>query len=285
MLVALHGDQGVVSRLRVGTDAGHHRHVQIPGDRLIRAGETRVEGELLGPGGQLLCGQRRAGLRVFLRGVVRAGLLLQVHVVRVGQPAAVIRASERVAVAQRGARGRLRRGTLAAGVRGGNIRVDGALVRRDGARVPSQRGVRHQVPAVGRRAITAQTLHCLAFILAAFIRAFFINVHQGVRPAWMQNQRSRHITGCRCFLKVDYSKTDTSFPTTFYTERMRTPGPWCVHFIKTLARDTLTSPARLGLRAGGRAAPLKTRSLAWHRRFPCRKPRFTIGSGQLDPHP
>lgn len=247
VLVALHGDQCVVPRLWVGTDTGHHRHVEISGNSLIRARETRVEGKLLRPGGQFLGGQRRAGLGVFLCRVVRAGLLLQVHVVRMRQSAAVIWIPKWVAVAQRRTGWSLRRGALAAGVRRRNIRVDGALVGRDGARMSSQSGVRHQFPAVGRRAIAAQSLHCLAFTLAVFIRAFFINVHQGVRPAWMQNQRSRHIRGCRCFLKVDYSKTDTSFPTTFYTRRMRTRGPSCVHFIRNLARDTLTSPARLGL--------------------------------------
>jgi len=80
--------------------------------------------------------------------------------------------------------------------------------------------------------------------LIIFIRAFFIHVHQGVRPAWMQDQRSRHITGCRCFLKVAYSKTDTSFPTTFYARACARLYP-CVQFIKAQARDMLTSPKRL----------------------------------------
>lgn len=222
VLVALHGDQCVVSRFRMGTDTGHYRHVEISRDSLVRARETRVERKLFGPGRQFFRRQRTAGLGIFFCGMIRARLLLQVYVVRMRQSAAVIWVSKWITVTQRRTRRSLRCGALSAGVRRGNIRVDGALVGRYGARMSSERGVRHQVPAVGRRAITAQSLHCLVFILVVFIRAFFINVHQGVRPAWMQDQRSRHIRGCRCFLKVDYSKTDTSFPTTFYTRRMRT---------------------------------------------------------------
>lgn len=225
VLVALHGDQGVVSWFRMGTDTRHHRNIEISGNSLVGAGEARVEGELLRPRRQFFRGQGCAGLGVFLCRVVRAGLLLQVDVVRMRQSATVIWVSKRIAVAQRCTRRCLGSRTLPTGVWRRNIRVNGALVGRYASRMSSQRGVRHQVPAVGRRAITAQSLHCLAFILVVFIRAFFINVHQGVRPAWMQNQRSRHSRGCRCFLKVDYSKTDTSFPTTFYTTRMRTRDP------------------------------------------------------------
>lgn len=82
VLVTLHGDQGVVPRFRMGTDTRHHRHVEVSGDSLIRAGETRVEGKLFRPGRQFFRGQRCAGLGIFFCGMVRAGLLLQVHVVR-----------------------------------------------------------------------------------------------------------------------------------------------------------------------------------------------------------
>lgn len=70
VLVALHGDQGVVPRFGVATDTRHHRHVEISGDSLIGAGETRVEGELFSPGRQFLRGQRCAGLGVFVCRVV-----------------------------------------------------------------------------------------------------------------------------------------------------------------------------------------------------------------------
>lgn len=101
MLVAFDGDERVVTRLWVSADPRHHRHVQVAGHRLVGAGEAGIEGELLGPGGQVVTGKGARRLGVLIARVISARLLLQVHVVR--QAAAVVAATERVAIAQGGA--------------------------------------------------------------------------------------------------------------------------------------------------------------------------------------
>lgn len=229
MLVAFDGDERIVTRLRVPADPRHHRHVQVAGHRLVGAGKAGVEGELLGPGGQIVTGQGARRLRVFIARVVGARLLLQVHVVR--QAAAVVAATERVAVAQGGAGrggGRRRRGALARRLWGRDVRVDGALWGTQGSRRAAQHGVWKQVAAVAGRAAAAQPVHAGGFAgarsaaaapraaraaaspaaasAAALRRAVLIDVHKALRPARMQEQRSRHDMICSSFLKTPLAR-------------------------------------------------------------------------------
>lgn len=118
-----------------------------------------------------------------------------------------------------------------------------------------QSWMRDKIPTVGRRAIPAQSLHSLIFILTTFIRAFFINVHEGVRPTWMQDQRSRHIMGCRCFLKVDYSTAIPHFQLHFthahaHVELCASGSLMCRHV------TLITTPKRLAA-VGGYNNPFK----------------------------
>lgn len=219
VLVAFDGDERVVPRLRMPADPGHHRHVQVAWHRLVGAGEAGVEGEFLGSGRQIVPGQGARRLGVLVARVVGAGLLLQVHVVR--QAATVVAAPERVAVAQGGAgrgggrRWRRRRGALASRLRGRDVRVDGPLGSTQGSGRAAQHGVRQQVAAVARRAAAAQPVHAGGFggarsaaaapraapragpaAAAALRRAVFIDIHQALRPARVQEQRSRHDMIC-----------------------------------------------------------------------------------------
>lgn len=129
VLVTFHGKQSVVPRLGVSPQPRDHRHVQITGNRLVGAGETGIKGEFFRPRRQLFAGQRPPGLGVLLAGVIRAGLLLQVDPVRVGQATAVVTPPEGVSVAQRSAGSRPRR-ALPGGLRGGQLGVRCSLRRR-----------------------------------------------------------------------------------------------------------------------------------------------------------
>lgn len=219
-LVAIHGEQGLVPGLAGPADGGHHGHIQVARHGLVGAGGVAlVEGELLGPGREVLAGDRRVHVLV---GEGGGGLGAGLDGVVVGHAAGVV-AAAKVAVGQRGP------GRALHGGRAGAALLDswlghaggGRLARRVGSGAGGRQGcgMSHQIPALvgrrGRREVAAcvKPFH----VLIDLIQAVVVEEHDGLDPAGMEEHG-----GCHSPLRIE---TSGSFLKAPKTEKRDTKSP------------------------------------------------------------
>lgn len=182
-LVAVHGQQGLVSGLSRRADGRHYRNVQVTGHWLVRSGGVGgIKGELLSRGEVV---SRSRGVHVLVRVGGRGLRAARLNTAVMRHSARVV-ATAKVAVRKRRAGGVLSRGAWAALLHrfphARRWRVGGCVRRAGGQR----RGVRHQVPAlISSKVASSKTLH----VLAHFIRAVFVEEHERrVEPARTEQQ-------------------------------------------------------------------------------------------------